>query len=91
MGRLPRTVKKIASDELIGESLPKRPIIELCSDSRLYVERHLGVYEYSDVEIHIGVYFGRIVIRGACLKLVSMSKESLVVTGKVQCVELIRS
>ena len=87
---MPRAVKRIASDDLIGESLPKRPIIELCSDSRLYVERHLGVYEYSDVEIHIGVHFGRIVIRGGCLKLASMSKESLVVTGQIQCVELMR-
>lgn len=90
MGKLPKAVKKIASDELIGESLPRRSIIELCSDNRIYVERHLGVYEYSDVEIHIGVYFGKIVIRGCCLKLASMSKESLVVTGKIQCVELIR-
>ena len=54
MGKLPNAVKKIASDELIGESLPRRSIIELCSDNRLYVERHFGVYEYSDVEIHIG-------------------------------------
>lgn len=90
MGRLPRAIRQIASDELIGESLPKRPIIELCSDCRLYVERHLGVYEYSDVEIHIGVCFGKIVIRGGSLKLASMSKENLVVTGKIQCVELIR-
>lgn len=90
MGRLPKSVKKLASDELIAESLPKRPIIELCSDQRLYIERHLGVYEYSDVEIHIGIYFGKIVIRGGCLKLASMSKESLVVTGQIQNVELIR-
>lgn len=90
MGKLPRAVKMIASDELIGESLPKRPIIELCSDHRLYVERHLGVYEYSDVEIHIGVNFGRIIIRGGCLKLASMSKDSLVVTGQIQNLELLR-
>ena len=90
MGRLPKAIRQIASDELIGESLPKRPIIELCSDCRLYVERHLGVYEYSDVEIHIGVCFGKIIIRGGSLKLASMSKENLVVTGKIQCVELIR-
>lgn len=90
MGRLPKTLNRIASDELIGESLPKRPIIELCSDCRLYVERHLGVYEYSDVEIHIGVCFGKLIIKGVSLKLASMSKENLVVTGKIQCVELIR-
>ena len=90
MGKLPRAVKMIASDELIGESLPQRPIIELCSDHRLYVERHLGVYEYSDVEIHIGVNFGSIIIRGGCLKLASMSKDSLVVTGQIQNLELLR-
>ena len=90
MRKLPKAVNRIASDELIGESLRKRPIIELCSDSRLYVERHLGVYEYSDVEIHVGVCFGRIVIRGGCLKLASMSKECLVITGQIQCVELMR-
>ena len=90
MGRLPKAIRQITSDELIGESLPKRPIIELCSDCRLYVERHLGVYEYSDVEIHIGVCFGKVIIKGGSLKLASMSKENLVVTGKIQCVELIR-
>ena len=90
MDRLPKTVKKIVSDELIGENLPKRPIIELCSDHRLYVERHLGVYEYSDVEIHIGVNFGRIIIRGGCLKLACMSKDILVVTGQIQNLELLR-
>ena len=90
MGKRPGVMKRIASDELIGESLPRRPIIELCSDNRLYIERHLGVYEYSDVEIHIGVSFGKIIIRGGCLKLASMSKESLVITGQISCVELIR-
>ena len=90
MGKRPGVMKRIASDELIGESLPRRPIIELCSDNRLYIERHLGVYEYSDVEIHIGVSFGKIIIRGGCLKLASMSKESLVITGQISYVELVR-
>ena len=90
MGMLPKAIKKLASDELIGESIPKRPLIELCSDCRLYVEQHTGIYEYSDVQIHIGVYFGKIVIRGGCLKLACMSKECLVVTGQIQCVELLR-
>ncbi len=90
MGRLPKTVRRLLSDELIRESLPNRPIIELCSDTRLYIERHLGIYDYSDMEIHIGVHFGKIVIRGGCLKLARMSKESLVITGNINCVELIR-
>lgn len=91
MGRLPKAINKIASDELIGESLPNRPIIELCGDCRIYIERHLGVYEYSDIEVHIGVCFGKIIIRGGCLKLASMSKESLVITGQIQCLELMRN
>lgn len=91
MGRLPKAINKIASDELIGENLPNRPIIELCGDCRIYIERHLGVYEYSDIEVHIGVCFGKIIIRGGCLKLASMSKESLVITGQIQCLELMRN
>lgn len=90
MGRLPKAASRLASDELIGESLPKRPIIELCGDSRLYIERHLGIYDYSDIEIHIGVSFGKIIVRGGNLMLASMSKESLVITGQISCVELIR-
>jgi len=90
MGKLPKAIKRIASDELIGESLPRRPIIELCGDCRLYIERHFGVYEYSDVEIHIGVCFGKIIIKGGCLKLASMSKDNLVVTGQIQYIELMR-
>lgn len=90
MGRLPKAANRIASDELIGESLPKRPIIELCGDSRLYIERHLGIYDYSDIEIHIGVCFGKIIARGGNLRLASMSRESLVITGQINCVELVR-
>ena len=90
MSRLPRAINRIASDELIGESLPKHSIIEICSNTRVYVERHLGVYEYSDVEIHIGVYFGKVIIRGGNLKLASMTKENIVITGQVCHVELER-
>lgn len=90
MGTLRRAAKQIASDELIGESLPKQPIIELYSDSRLYIERHLGVYEFSDVQIHIGVKFGRVIISGGCLRLACMSKDSLVITGQISRIEMVR-
>lgn len=90
MGKLRSIAKSFTTDELIGESLPKQPIIELFSDNRVYIERHLGVYAYSDTQIHIGVHFGQIVINGSCLKMARISKENLVVTGQIRCIELIR-
>ncbi len=90
MGGFKKAINRISSDELIAESLPKRPIIELCGDTRLYIERHLGVYEYSQDEIHIGTCFGKLVVRGCSLKLSSMSKECLIINGQIQCVEMIR-
>lgn len=91
MGRLPRAIRRLTNDELIGECLPKRPILEIFSDNRVYIERHLGVYEYNNTEMQIGVCFGKVVIRGEHLTLASMTKESLVVTGKIRCVEFVRN
>lgn len=90
MGKLSRVAGKLASDELIGENLPKQPIIEVFGDNRVYIERHSGIYEYSDVQIHIGVTFGKVIISGGCLKLASMSKESVVIIGQIARIEICR-
>ena len=90
MGKLPRVAKTILADEFIGEINPKFPIMEISNDSRLYIERHMGVCEYSDTEIHIAVMFGKVIICGSNMKLTSMSKECLVITGSIERIAFVR-
>ena len=72
------------------ESLTKVPLLELAGHSRVLIENHLGVLAYSLEEIQIKVSYGRLVIHGEQLMLLQMSKEQLVITGRIDSVQLIR-
>ena len=68
--------------ELPGEILPGQSLVELVGDSRVLVENHQGVTEYSRCRIGATVSFGRV--------LVWMTQRQLVITGRVEGVTLMR-
>ena len=76
--------------ELIDEVLPGQTVVEVIGEGRVLVEGHDGVLEYSDLEICAKTWYGIAKIRGSNLKLTIMDKNRLVITGMVQCVELLR-
>lgn len=81
---------------LIGDSvldiasIPGRPIIEIAEDRRILIENHFGVREYGRNKITVNVKFGSVDICGTCLELRQMTKEQLVITGKICSVTLNR-
>ena len=76
----------IAADAMTP--LPGLPLIEICGQNRMLIENHRGIAGYGSCEIQVKVRFGRIVVCGEKLKVTNMSKEKLVITGKICTVNL---
>lgn len=68
--------------------LPGISLVEIYGQNRVLVENHRGIAGYEDHAIQINVNFGRIIVSGHHLKLRNMSKEKLVITGKICGVNL---
>ena len=76
--------------DLMGESAPGQTLVEIGGYRRVLIEHHCGVKEYCRERIGIKVNFGMIMVCGSCLELTRMSKEQLVISGKIDCVSLMR-
>lgn len=84
-------VQRIAdASDLQGESLPGVPIVEIAGDRRVLIERHHGVIEYGRELIRIRVKYGIIQISGCGLELKQMTKQLLIVSGRIDCVQIQR-
>jgi len=75
---------------LPGESLPGQVLVEITGDSRVLIENHRGIREYSRERIGINVRYGAVQICGSCLEVRRMTKEVLVICGKIDGVTLVR-
>ena len=73
-----------------SEPLPSLPILELAGDRRLLIENHQGVSAYSREMICVKVKYGLIHVCGCGLELVRMSREQLVIRGRIDGIKLIR-
>lgn len=68
--------------------LSPQPIIEVYSDRRVLIEHHFGILEYCECCIRIKVKFGVVRVSGSGLIIANMTKEKIVVCGKICGVEL---
>ena len=78
------------SVELDGEALPGVSIVEIAGDSRVLIERHGGITEYSRERIAVKVRYGTVCISGCDLEVTRMSREQLVISGRIDCLQLKR-
>lgn len=76
--------------DLAQEPLPGMPVVELAGERRVLIERHGGVTEYSNQKICVKVSFGKVCICGCNLELTRMTREQLVISGRIDCVQLQR-
>lgn len=77
-------------EEMAGEALPARSVIEIAGDNRVLIEHHGGVREYSRDRIGVKVPFGTVQINGCSLELSRMTREQLVISGRIDGVVLLR-
>lgn len=76
--------------DLPSEPLPGQPIVEIAGDRRVLIENHFGVKEYSREKIGVKVKYGIVTVCGCGLELIRMTKEQLVIAGKIDGVTLTR-
>ena len=76
--------------DLAGETLPGVPVIEIAGDRRVLIERHSGITEYGRERISVKVKYGMVCICGAGLEMTRMTRDQLVVSGRIDCVRLQR-
>lgn len=72
------------------EPLPGKPIVEIAGDRRVLIENHLGVKAYGQEKITVNVAYGAISICGYGLEILRMTREQLVIRGKIDGVMLQR-
>lgn len=83
--------QRLARDaDIHGQPLPGVPIVELAGDRRVLIENHCGVREYSRERIGVKVKFGMVLVCGSCLELSRMTREQLVICGRIDSVTLER-
>lgn len=71
-------------------TVPGQPIAEIAGDRRVLIENHLGVTAYGTERIAVKVRFGFLCVTGCQLELMHMSKEQLVICGRIDAVTLQR-
>ena len=76
--------------DLPGEPLPGQPIAEIAGDRRVLIENHHGVKEYTREKICINVKFGQLSVCGCGLELSLMTREQLVISGRIDSITLHR-
>lgn len=76
--------------DLPGETLPGTTIAELAGDRRVLIEGHRGVTEYGRDRVTVKVGYGLLCVTGCGLELRQMSKQQLVISGRIDCIQLRR-
>lgn len=59
------------------------PIVELAGDSRVLIENHCGIVQYSQEQIGVRVKYGKLMVFGCRLHLACMTRERLVISGRI--------
>lgn len=76
--------------DLAGEPIPGLPVVEIGGECRVLIENHFGVTQYSRERICVRVKYGQVAVCGCGLELIRMTKEQLVISGRIDGVTLIR-
>lgn len=90
MNRKQIAQRLIFAADLPDAPLPGLPLVELSGQNRVLIENHLGVTQYGRESISVRVKFGQIRVSGCDLELARMTKEQLVITGRIDGVSLYR-
>lgn len=76
--------------DLPGEPFPGQSLAEIAGDSRVLIENHRGVSEYTQQRICVKVSYGQLCICGCGLELSQMTRDQLVISGRIDAVTLCR-
>lgn len=83
-------IQRLAENSELTETLPGVPIVELAGDKRVLIECHRGITEYSSGLIRVRVRYGSIRILGCGLEIGEMTRERLVIVGRIDGIQICR-
>ena len=72
-----------------SEMLTKLPLVEIAGDKRVLIENHMGVVGYSMEEVMVRVCYGVLSISGCNLRLMQISRDQLVIKGKINNIAIL--
>ena len=78
------------SADLLTETTPGTPIVEICGNKRVLIENHKGVTAYGESKVCVKVSYGVVCVHGTGLCLAQMTKHQLVITGCIDDLALQR-
>lgn len=78
------------SGGLEDECVPGQSVVELLGDNRVLIENHRRIIEYELERICIGVSYGMVCIVGGNLRLRHVTSRKLLITGRIDRLELHR-
>ena len=73
--------------ELPNEIISNEPKITIVAFNEMLIENYKSILEYEDFYIKINTYIGAININGFNLKLKEMTKEDIMVLGKIDSID----
>ena len=74
----------------VPEPVPGMPLVEIAGQNRVLIENHRGVCCYGREQVRVRVSYGEIAVTGCYLELARMSREAVVITGRIDSVSLHR-
>ena len=80
----------VIQSSLTADTVPGQPIVEIAGDKRVLIECHQGVLAYSRERIQVRVRYGCVCICGCNLEMLHMTKEKLIICGRIDSVQLHR-
>ena len=72
------------------ECVPGQSVVEIFGDHRVLIEHHSRIIEYDLQQISVGVCYGVLSIHGSNLRLRHLSQQKLLITGKIDRIDLQR-
>ena len=74
--------------ELPKELITTKPKITMLGFEEMLIENYKGIMEYEDFYIRLATYIGIININGFNLNLNQMKEDTILVTGKIDSIDL---
>lgn len=78
------------SADLSSEPVPAQFLLELLGQDRVLIENHRGIREYGCEKIGVKAAFGSVTVCGEALELCRVSKERLIIRGKIDSIQICR-
>lgn len=82
-------IDRLLSGTLVGDLTGGEPRLELTGNSRLLIEDHCGILEYTDSLLRVALRRGQVRVQGEELQLTALTLHELAVSGQIRSVELV--